>query len=80
VKLNLIERFTISVRVLCILIGRSCLKSPSNTLYVEIPRYYTFKKEKINGRNISRWVKRKSHYNCIGRMYSVSLTHTTYNT
>jgi len=22
-------------------------------LYVEIPRYYTFKKEKINGRNVS---------------------------
>ncbi|XP_018404137.1 PREDICTED: uncharacterized protein LOC108780818 [Cyphomyrmex costatus] len=45
-------------------------------LYVEIPRYYTFKKEKINGRNVSCWVKRKSHYNCIGRMYSVSPTQT----
>ncbi|KYN18615.1 hypothetical protein ALC57_09070, partial [Trachymyrmex cornetzi] len=45
-------------------------------LYVEIPRYYTFKKEKINGRNVSRWIKRKSHYNCIGRMYSVSPTQT----
>jgi Fe-S cluster biosynthesis and repair protein YggX len=41
-------------------------------LYIEIPRYYTFKKEKINGRNVSSWTKRKSHYNCIGRMYSVS--------
>jgi len=45
-------------------------------LYIEIPRYYTFKKEKINGRNISHWSKRKSHYNCIGRMYSVSPTQT----
>jgi len=45
-------------------------------LYVEIPRYYTFKKEKINGRNVSHWVKRKSYYNCIGRMYSVSPTQT----
>jgi len=43
-------------------------------LYIEIPRYYTFKKEKVNGRNVSRWVKRKSHYNCIGRMYSVNPT------
>ncbi|KYM96549.1 ATP-dependent DNA helicase PIF1 [Cyphomyrmex costatus] len=43
-------------------------------LYVEIPRYYIFKKEKINGRNVSRWTKRKSHFNCIGRMYSVSPT------
>lgn len=45
-----------------------------NYLYTEIPCYYTFKKEKINGRIISRWVKRSSHYNCIGRMYSVSPT------
>ncbi|KYN16225.1 DNA repair and recombination protein pif1, mitochondrial [Trachymyrmex cornetzi] len=45
-------------------------------LYVEIPRYYVFKKEKINGRNVSRWTKRKSHFNCIGRMYSVSPTQT----
>jgi len=45
-------------------------------LYIEIPRYYTFKKEKINDRNVSRWIKRKSHYNCIGRMYSVSPAQT----
>ncbi|KAL6418638.1 hypothetical protein ACFW04_011947 [Cataglyphis niger] len=45
-------------------------------LYIEIPRYYTFKKEKINGRNVSRWIKRKSHYNCIGRIYSVSPAQT----
>ncbi|KYN14600.1 ATP-dependent DNA helicase PIF1 [Trachymyrmex cornetzi] len=43
-------------------------------LYVQIPCYYTFKKEKINGRNVSHWIKRKSHFNCIGRMYSVSPT------
>ncbi|KYM98545.1 ATP-dependent DNA helicase PIF1 [Cyphomyrmex costatus] len=43
-------------------------------LYIEIPQYYTFKKEKINGKNISRWVKRSNRYNCIGRMYSVSPT------
>jgi len=54
----------------------SCDEEAKQYLYVEIPRYYTFKKEKINKRNISRWVKRKSHYNCIGRMYSVSPTQT----
>lgn len=43
-------------------------------LYTEIPHYYTFKKEKVNGRNISHWVKRSNYYNCIGRMYSVSPT------
>jgi len=42
-------------------------------LYIEIPRYYTFKKEKINNKVISCWVKRSIHYNCIG-MYSVSPT------
>lgn len=45
-------------------------------LYIEIPCYYTFKKEKINGRNVSRWIKHKSHYNCIGQMYSISSTQT----
>ncbi|XP_029174062.1 uncharacterized protein LOC114942791 [Nylanderia fulva] len=45
-------------------------------LYIEIPQHYTFKKEKINGINVSRWAKRKSHYNCVGRMYSVSPTQT----
>jgi len=45
-------------------------------LYIEIPRNYTFKKEKINGRNVSRWVKCKNYFNCIGRMYSVSPSQT----
>jgi len=27
-------------------------------LYIEIPRYYTFKKEKINDKVVSCWVKR----------------------
>lgn len=45
-----------------------------NYLYTEIPCHYTFKKEKINGRNISHWVKRSSHFNCVGRIYSVSPT------
>jgi len=31
-------------------------------LYVEIPRYYTFKKEKINERNISHWIKTQNFY------------------
>ncbi|XP_036150735.1 uncharacterized protein LOC118648518, partial [Monomorium pharaonis] len=43
-------------------------------LYTEIPHYYTFKKEKINGKNVSHWVKRHNYFNCIGRMYSVSPT------
>lgn len=43
-------------------------------LYTEIPHYYTFKKEKINGRNISHWIKRSNYYNCIDRMYSISPT------
>jgi len=51
-------------------------EEPRQYLYIEIPRYYTFKKEKINGRNVSRWIKRKSHYNCIGQMYSVSPAQT----
>jgi len=52
-------------------------KEARQYLNIEIPRYYyTFKKEKINGRNVSRWIKRKSHYNCIGRMYSVSPAQT----
>ncbi|EZA50914.1 hypothetical protein X777_10741 [Ooceraea biroi] len=45
-------------------------------LYIEILRYYTFKKEKINNRTVLRWNNRKYHYNCIGRMYSVSPTQT----
>lgn len=45
-----------------------------NYLYIEILCYYTFKKEKVNGRNISCWVKCGNHYNCIGWMYSVSPT------
>jgi len=45
-------------------------------LYVEISRYYTFEKEKFNGRNVSCWVKRKSHYNYVGQMYSISPTQT----
>lgn len=43
-----------------------------NYLYIEILCYYTFKKEKVNGQNISRQVKCGNHYNCVGRMYSVS--------
>ncbi|KYN05845.1 ATP-dependent DNA helicase PIF1 [Cyphomyrmex costatus] len=43
-------------------------------LYIEIPRYYTFKKININGKNVSKWVKRRNKYNCIGRIYSVSPT------
>ncbi|XP_036144291.1 uncharacterized protein LOC118646109 [Monomorium pharaonis] len=42
--------------------------------YTEIPSYFAFKKQKINGRNISRWEKRKAHFKCIGRMYSISPT------
>jgi len=52
-------------------------KEARQYLYIEIPQYYTqyiFKKEKINGRNVSHWIKRKSHYNCIGQMYFVSPT------
>jgi len=51
-------------------------KEARQYLCIEIPRYYTFKKEKINGRNVSRWIKRKSYYNCIRRMYSVSPAQT----
>ncbi|XP_018307764.1 uncharacterized protein, partial [Mycetomoellerius zeteki] len=31
-----------------------------NYLYTEIPRYYTFKKIKINDKNVSRWTKRRA--------------------
>jgi len=59
-----------------ILAKDSCDIEAKQYLYVEIQRYYTFKKEKINGRYVFCWVKRKSHYNCIGRMYSISLIQT----
>ncbi|KYN07868.1 ATP-dependent DNA helicase PIF1, partial [Cyphomyrmex costatus] len=45
-----------------------------NYLYIEIPSYYTFKKTNINGKNVSRWVKRRNYFNCLGRIYSVSPT------
>ena len=40
--------------------------------YAEIPAHYVFKQHNDNGHKVFRWSKRKSHYNCIGRMYSVS--------
>ena len=40
--------------------------------YAEIPAHYVFKQHNDNGHNVYRWSNRKSHYNCIGRMYSVS--------
>ncbi|XP_015112256.1 ATP-dependent DNA helicase PIF2-like [Diachasma alloeum] len=40
--------------------------------YSEIPSHYVFKKQ--TGSNVSKWEKRKSHFNVIGRMYSVSPT------
>jgi len=51
----------------------SCNEGTKQYLYIEIPKYYTFKKKKINGRNVSHCIKCKS-YNCIRRMYSVSPT------
>ena len=41
--------------------------------YGDIPTHYTFKKQIIDGRQVSHWEKRKNRFNCIGRMYSVSL-------
>ncbi|XP_011313593.1 uncharacterized protein, partial [Fopius arisanus] len=40
--------------------------------YSEIPSHYVFKKQ--TGSNVSKWTKRQSHFNVIGRMYSVSPT------
>ena len=40
--------------------------------YAEIPAHYVFKQHNDNGHKVFRWSKRKSHYNCIGRMYFVS--------
>ena len=40
--------------------------------YNEIPAHYVFKQHNDNGHKFFRWTKRKSHYNCIGRMYSIS--------
>ncbi|KYN10408.1 ATP-dependent DNA helicase PIF1, partial [Trachymyrmex cornetzi] len=45
-----------------------------NYLYIDIPRYYSFRKIKINGKNVSRWTKRNNYFNCIGRIYTVSPT------
>ncbi|XP_058797039.1 uncharacterized protein LOC131667563 [Phymastichus coffea] len=44
--------------------------------YNEIPKYFTYKKTKINGTVTSLWDTRKKHFKCIGRMYSVSPTQT----
>ena len=38
----------------------------------EIPAHYVFKQHNDNGHEVFIWSKRKSHYNCIGRMYSDS--------
>lgn len=43
-------------------------------LYKDIPRFYTYKKEKCNGIMVSKWATRKKHFQCIGRMYSISPT------
>ena len=40
--------------------------------YVDIPKFYTFKSEKINGNKLSFWSKRKASFNCLGRIYAVS--------
>ncbi|XP_058805595.1 uncharacterized protein LOC131672409 [Phymastichus coffea] len=43
-------------------------------LYSDIPRFFTYKKEKTNGIKVTKWVARKSHFNCFGRMFSISPT------
>ena len=40
--------------------------------YAEIPAHYVFKQHNDNVHKVFRRLKRKSHYNCIGRMYYVS--------
>ena len=40
--------------------------------YMGIPSLYVFKVVTENGVTVSRWTPRKSHYNCIGKMFSVS--------
>ena len=40
--------------------------------YAEISAHYIFKQHNANSHKVYRWSKRKSHYNCIGRMYTVS--------
>ncbi|XP_058791046.1 uncharacterized protein LOC131664174 [Phymastichus coffea] len=42
--------------------------------YTEIPKYYTYKKIKVNSQLTSSWVTRKRRFNCIGRMFSISPT------
>ena len=43
--------------------------------YKDIPLIYTYKKQTVNGLNISKWETREKAFNCIGRMYSISPTH-----
>ncbi|XP_058809685.1 uncharacterized protein LOC131674888 [Phymastichus coffea] len=43
-------------------------------LYNDIPSFFAYKKQKINGIMVSEWTTRKKHFNCIGRMFSVSPT------
>ena len=42
--------------------------------YAEIPAHYVPKQHNDNGHTVFRWSKRKSHYNCIGRMSFASLS------
>lgn len=49
-------------------------ESAKQYYYTEIPCHYTFKKYKINNEIVHTWEPRKSHFNCIGRMYFISPT------
>ena len=40
--------------------------------YVQIPQYYTYKTKQIDGKKVSYWERRQNHFNCLGRIYSVS--------
>ena len=40
--------------------------------HTQIPSHYVYKQHKENGHKVFRWSERKSQFNCIGRMYSVS--------
>ncbi|XP_063991156.1 uncharacterized protein LOC135169788 [Diachasmimorpha longicaudata] len=43
--------------------------------YFEIPSHYVFKKQSDS--NVSKWMKRQSHFNVIGRMYSINVKGAT---
>ena len=42
--------------------------------YADIPSHFVYKKQKTTDATVTSWQVRRQHFNCIGRMYSISPT------